>query len=1337
MVSYATGRWRFKMSTSFKKICIATSIAIFSLGATFTGAAAWFISSVTISNVEGTGSAEGAYFAYGDGLTPETAYGIANTRHLNNLAWLQYNGNFDGRHFYFELANDINMDGSVYTIPPIGTEDHPFIGVFDGKGHTINNIKVTNNATSFTSKPTKITYNEEKAEIVGFFGVVGEVGEESYSSSTNALKNVTLNNLTVESQTTNTLIGLAAGYVNAEMDGVKVGTSKITVNGNSAKTGYSSNLSDYGLVGYTTKTGSSGSYQQKLSNYYDSSSTGDDPGWGGSIDFKSFYSRLDTIRKTYAATKQTMGYVYDDVYNEADERISHTPHSTKQYHVIYNEDYAATGKTWNEKIGALQANMNNTDLTRATLYYLAGGHYTVAKTRDYYDHEGFKIYKIVGGVTHYLGASSTTISDNLSIADKSGANESEALVWELFDGSSGKISTKYNNNNYYLAIAANGTDLVIRSSYANGTTFQKSVSEDGIRLYVNSGTYEDQEHTVHTLYDYLDYSNSNGWKMVKAPIITPYSEPAVTAPNPGTEEEYIAANGLNPSNYKGAYQITYMDGDTKRFVSVNGSNIETSTKPFDNGWNFGGGTSLPTSGSNTTIKSASGNNYLKHSNNSSPSYANGNSDSSWRATNNGGSWTFSYSVTSWFIFSTTYYLKRSGSNIYIEEDSDNNTFTLEETATSVSTYNSSLHDEWQTAKNLYDGQVEARDTYINETYPAIVTAYETQLGNHNTAFNSAYLPLLEISAEQGNVVSGPDYQDVDRPEDTGMDYEHDQDVTYLPLTVESDSNLEAKLTNTGYIMGGETYTSPSAGTDASNGNARIASFYTIADSLKNYNTTSKTFTKNSVYTVDSTGPRTINDDSNTYVKYKASKDAVESALSGSTKVYGLHFTQTGVSKDNLVTARYAAINGDIKRNYKMPANSIDFNLREQGYINFFAGTYGYSGSSDTTIDSFFSLHQIQRDGTEIVAINEIEEVYSDDTINHSYIYKLSNGNYTVPYSIDPYNSKKFYVLDTKNLITDTEHGGYTDGVYHQLSSGEFSESDYSSSFTKVFDMAWLKNYSYFTNLNSDAFHKAFYFEIPTNPGEYAMGTVTGKSYGAYLIYLDIGANAANQDKITAYAISTFQSGLNYPAGVDFDISSLEGTEGGETACIIIFAGEDSDGDVDFGVSGTTINYEGDFDTQYSYTATPLSGADPPAPASAPPTNGTRMIRTRIVSTDNTVWNIVTVEDLDSTGEPVDDTIQYVSIKHEDEQLTVDDLPESFDLIAIRKNVKTNIVTLTREAGTNTFDATATYSGTDFKEVAISLNATGITVAVSDRATGYTFTVEETPITTNGQTITIP
>ena len=305
-----------------KTVIGMTAFTIFCLVNVFVGSVAWFVSDVTINVNNGTGQTDSAYFAYGTG-TQSDPFGIADTRHLNNLAWLQYNGNFNDKHYYFELANDINEGGTVYTIPPIGTEDYPFIGVFNGNGYTVNNIKVTNYQSSFSNKPENISYNANDAEIVGFFGVVGELDDTTYSSSVNALYDVTLNNITVESKTSTTLIGLAAGYVNAEMSGVKIsGTVTIDVNGqvSVAKTSISTKLTDYGLVGHSKKTASTGSYSQDISKWYDSTNSEyggtDSPTLGGNMDVRDLFSRLNTIKSTYAttahyATKQTQTIAAD------------------------------------------------------------------------------------------------------------------------------------------------------------------------------------------------------------------------------------------------------------------------------------------------------------------------------------------------------------------------------------------------------------------------------------------------------------------------------------------------------------------------------------------------------------------------------------------------------------------------------------------------------------------------------------------------------------------------------------------------------------------------------------------------------------------------------------------------------------------------------------------------------------------------------------------------------------------------------------------------------------------------------------------------------------------
>lgn len=259
-----------------------------------------------------SGTSASAYFAYGDGLSAETAFGIATPRQLYNLAWLQYNGTFnndkngDGvidQQYYFKLdeslqANGLDMTG--WTLPPIGTEDYPFLGNFDGNGVTIKNLSVSNKAD--LEKPTKIDYNVQP-EIVGFFGVVGKIGNTPsylYTSAINELKNVTLENISVESKTSQTLIGLAGGYVNGTMTGVRIdGNATVDVNGqtSTAKTSIDgvTKLSDYGLVGYTTKVGTNGSYSQQLSEYYDNDTggggSGDDSDWGGSINPRE-YSRL-------------------------------------------------------------------------------------------------------------------------------------------------------------------------------------------------------------------------------------------------------------------------------------------------------------------------------------------------------------------------------------------------------------------------------------------------------------------------------------------------------------------------------------------------------------------------------------------------------------------------------------------------------------------------------------------------------------------------------------------------------------------------------------------------------------------------------------------------------------------------------------------------------------------------------------------------------------------------------------------------------------------------------------------------------------------------------------
>lgn len=348
--------------TKLKYIAL-TSLAIFSLGGVVFGSFAWFQTAMPVDTDYNIGGESlEAYFAYGDG-TEQHPYGISTFTHLRNLAWLQYNGSFKNNsgeqiQCYFELANDIDCTGK--TLPPIGTEEYPFIGHFSGiqstdqsqTVHSIQNLTVSNKEV-FSDKPATIT-DYTQPEIVGLFGVVGKLNDKpvtsnSYDSSINKLVDFVIEDITVESKTTSTLIGIAAGYSNGEMSNVSVkGTATLDVGGQShtAKAGFHNQLTDYGLVGYTTNVGGQGTYKQELSQYYhkgDSSggdsSGGDGNNWGGTLRFDEYNSWIYSIfEKGNALTTNP----YNSNY-----RVLKTVNNSSSGNEEYKIDYTAVhAQSW-------------------------------------------------------------------------------------------------------------------------------------------------------------------------------------------------------------------------------------------------------------------------------------------------------------------------------------------------------------------------------------------------------------------------------------------------------------------------------------------------------------------------------------------------------------------------------------------------------------------------------------------------------------------------------------------------------------------------------------------------------------------------------------------------------------------------------------------------------------------------------------------------------------------------------------------------------------------------------------------------------------------------------
>ena len=146
------------------KILGAIVLSAVSLLGVTSASLAWFVTATTVTgNTNWTGFTDGGYYESGHG-TYNDPYIISSPKHLYNLAWLQdigkYNqdtnddGNLDNQ-LYFKLKNDIDMSG--YVLPPIGTEQYPFLGKFDGNNCTISNLTTSNHFSDYgTNHPKNV-----------------------------------------------------------------------------------------------------------------------------------------------------------------------------------------------------------------------------------------------------------------------------------------------------------------------------------------------------------------------------------------------------------------------------------------------------------------------------------------------------------------------------------------------------------------------------------------------------------------------------------------------------------------------------------------------------------------------------------------------------------------------------------------------------------------------------------------------------------------------------------------------------------------------------------------------------------------------------------------------------------------------------------------------------------------------------------------------------------------------------------------------------------------------------------------------------------------------------
>ena len=1107
----------------------------------------WLLPYTIINSSENeiTGTIEGAYYESGEG-TPESPFVISQPRHLYNLAWLQYLGYYNkseekGKQYYFVLKNDIDM--SEWTIPPIGTEQYPFIGNFDGQGNVLTGLKTSNSFSDFDRHPSVVhesTYNTNVPNIVGFFGVIGDMNNDYtnddgttktgmvYSSSVNTLKNVGLSGTSVKTETNRSLVGMAAGYVDATISNIAIDSSSINISqASSAITDYTSNLSDYSVVGYATEN-----YKKNITKVdetiydvnivsekeYNATDDGDAEGWGGSINMKTIYNRIVSLRKTKSTDVSAYGnstadYRIDRTFYGNEERTSErTTYNTVSRSNSTNDAYSRyvganeSGHTYigNYNVYARAASSgygSDTNTYGDQQYlYLCGGHYENNTYNDLYEHQG---YKITDGNGHYLSVTSLTSNSGNDAGVLNNTDEANATVWNVPTSGSGYISASfhYNNSNnlttYYLYVY-NNTNLRLSASTNSRTSFTVSTGDNGKIRYVNGNYYLSYEATY--------------WTMSLLP----------TAPNPTTYSSYLSDS----------YQISYGGNYLSKGNNNNTTGVATSiTSANTYGWRF------QYNNSDVTIQNAVGkavkiytviNNtkyYLYDSSNNSP----------WRmnlsnSANNGQTFTVSSNSDGTYRF--TY------SSYYFGWDSSNNVYSCRS----------------ENASGCYQSLTVQTTQSIVENYASTLAAtYNLVKTTQTSAFGPDYSKNTTKSNQESHM------------------YYTATDTTYLPLNVNKDTesyvsnastmnsnisngNLDPKDSNTGYIISGSNIASNiTSFSGPANSNIRI-SRYAISNVNQSYNksagstTTIADLPDSSVYTINTSGTtQTMNNalsaNPDYYPRYSESKpsffnNSLSSSTNGTTYttnsyVYGLHFMNSTISKSSIVEGANVSILGNKCAKYQLPVDSIDFNLKQKGVINFFAGTYFDDN------DSFFSIHQIVRNNDAVVTdsenniyssfntindIKEIVEIYSNDegtkTTKYSNIYKYSDGTYSEPYRFDGNQNKyKMDKTSTNDLTTP------------YVENSTMNATDLSS---------YISTYGYTLRFKSSQIGKQssaitsnriYYFEFPMNQGEYCLGSVTGGT-GAYLLYLDIGANAAKTQRTTIYEhFAETKRVFEYPLGV--------------------------------------------------------------------------------------------------------------------------------------------------------------------------------------------------------------
>ena len=524
--------------------------------------------------------------------------------------------------------------------------------------------------------------------------------------------------------------------------------------------------------------------------------------------------------------------------------------------------------------------------------------------------------------------------------------------------------------------------------------------------------------------------------------------------------------------------------------------------------------------------------------------------------------------------------------------------------------------------------------------------------------------------------------------------------TYFPLTAvggTGDDKWDANTMNTGYIVSGS-----HASYQQASGDVRVSSAYTFNRGDLTNSVNGNTYYSNRLEVLTRTyklnGFKRISDSKNGsnnsvsstlsgiekvsvnslgLLKYEAARTQLDTMLLGNASsstgpIYGMHFMDGVISMENMITAPKVTINGETYTNYQMPEDSIDFKLKTAGYINFFAGTYYMNSGKEN--NCFFSLNHIFRDENthEITAIKRISKIYGNPSSKSSeYVYEYEDENGNISYS------------------------GSTAGL------------------TMMFDTDWIERPDNFKG------YSMYYFEIPVNAGEYALGSVAKQGnesarYGAYLCYLDIGTSGSTEDKdrvTIAERITTENANVAFPKGVQLveDGGSFNAELPYETATVKLANGYT--GDYLLSRTGNVFHYLAQTNASLNYLGGSLT---------AQQTTGEGDSATTITYHLENGYEVKTIENITDTGKDTG-VVDYLRVE------TVD----QFDSSGTRTS-RTVTVYADPNLSNNTMDtleeaASFTYTCADYDGIVVrcvrSASQSGFNVMFSENVTITSVTLQ--------------